>query len=279
MLPAFRVTASPLKSHLRTLFLFSCAAGLIVVNRAEGLAASQKKANSSPVSVNEASPYAEIDQAFVALTPEVAERLIQERLKSNANDPGLLWRKSRALVAAGDREKDKAKQLGLYEEARAAAEKAISLDASLMSGYLRRAISVGKIALFKGVLETRELVLLTKKDAEKAIELNNGTTYEFALAHYLLGRVHLKLSETPKVVRMPLGLAWGNIDEAEKFLEKAVTTFPTAPGFRVDYAIALMKRDKKEKAREELQAAASAQPIDVSDRDRIQEAKNLLSSL
>ena len=239
-----------------------------------------KKANSSQASVNVASsPYVEIDQAFVALNPEGADKLISDRLKINPNDAGLLWRKSRALVAAGDREKDKGRQLGLYEEARAMAEKAIGLDASMMSGYLRRAIAAGKIALFKGVLETRELVLLTKKDAEKAIELNNGTPYEFALGHYLLGRVHLKLSETPKVVRMPLGLAWGNIDEAEKFLAKAVATFPTAPGFRVDYALALIKRDKKAEAKEQLQTAVSSQPVDVSDRDRIQEAKNLLGTM
>lgn len=220
-----------------------------------------------------------IDNAFAELNPEKALGLTKSALAAQPNNPEIMWRHSRALVGSGDRLKNKEAQLASYEEAKAIAEKVVNAQPKSMYGYLRRAVACGKIALFKGVLETRELVLQTKKDAEQAISLNNASPYELALGHYLLGRVHLKLSETPKVMRMPLQLAWGNLQEAESNLSKAVSTFPDSPGFRVDYAKALIKLEKKNEAKAELQKAIAAKPLDASDVERIAEAKDLLKTI
>jgi len=224
-------------------------------------------------------PIEAIDQAFLDLNPEKALSLTRAALAVQPHSADVLWRHSRALAATADRIKNKDAQLAGYEQAKSFADKAVSLQPKMMGGYLRRAVASGKIALFKGVLETRELVVQTKNDAEAAIKLNNGTPYDLALAHYLLGRVHLKLSETPKVMRMPLQLAWGNIREAEKNLERAVSLSPEAPGFQVDYAAALIKLEKNAQAKAVLTRAVSLKALDVSDVDKIAEGKVLLRSL
>ncbi len=89
----------------------------------------------------------------------------------------------------------------------------------------------------------------------------------------------MKLSETPKVMRMPLQLAWGNLQDAETNLSKAVCTFPDSPGFRLDYAKTLIKLEKKADAKSELNKAIASKPVDASDIERIVEAKDLLKSL
>jgi len=255
------------------------ASGLILQSPQIALAQAKKGGSTKATEPAAQSNWSAIDAAFLDLNPEKALELTTAALKTQPQNQDLLWRHSRALVGTADRMKDKSKQLATYEQAKSVAEQVIVANPQNMYGYLRRAIAAGKIALFKGVLETRELVLLTRNDAQKAIELNNAGTYELGLAHYLLGRVHLKLSETPKVMRMPLGLGWGTVQEAETHLSKAVATFPDSPGFHVDYAKALMKLEKTSQAKEELQKATSLKPLDASDVERIQEAKDLLKSM
>jgi len=78
---------------------------------------------------------------------------------------------------------------------------------------------------------------------------------------------------------MPLQLAWGNLQEAEKHLEKAVNLYSESPGFQVDYAFALIKLEKKEQARAILTKAINFKALDISDFDKIKEGKSLLESL
>ncbi|MFN8791895.1 MAG: tetratricopeptide repeat protein [Bdellovibrionales bacterium] len=267
--------------RLTAVFQFTAllAMSALILQAPQAAVAQAKKGAPAKANETSAANWSAIDAAFLDLNPEKALELTTAALKTQPQNQDLLWRHSRALVGTADRMKDKTKQLATYEEAKSVAEQVITANPQNMYGYLRRAIAAGKIALFKGVLETRELVLLTRNDAQKAIELNNAGTYELGLAYYLLGRVHLKLSETPKVMRMPLGLGWGTVQEAETHLSKAVATFPDSPGFHVDYAKALIKLEKASQAKQELQKATSLKPLDASDVERIQEAKDLLKSL
>ncbi|MFN3694117.1 MAG: tetratricopeptide repeat protein, partial [Ignavibacterium sp.] len=135
------------------------------------------------------------------------------------NNWEVYWRLSRAYVDIGehlpdktDREKDT--QLEYYKKAFDYADKAVKLAPTQSITYVRRAIANGRIALFEGVFSAVGTVKDVKNDCEKAIQLGNGGNYVQALAHYVLGRTHLKVCEKPYLVRLPLGLGWGDTEKA-----------------------------------------------------------------
>lgn len=208
-----------------------------------------------------------------------AKNHLGEAIKKAPKDVGLLERRSRLLLILGDQNTNKDEQLRLYDEALKQAEKVIEIDSKAMMGYVRRAAANGKVALFKGVLQAKDLVNQTKADTEMAIKLNNASPYSLALAHYILGRAHLKLSETPKALRMPLGLTWGNLNDAEKNLAKAVELFGESISFRVDYAKVLVEKKHNTGAKEQLNKAIALPQSDPGDPMKLKEAKELLSKI
>lgn len=132
-----------------------------------------------------------------------------------------LWRLSRIEVFEADAATDaKAKEAG-YGRALELAKKTIAAAPKESHGYLRLATAAGKIALFKGILEAREFVLIVKENAEKAISLNTGGPETQAWAHFVLGKAHLKLTDTPAIIRRPVGLGWGTLELATTHLMKA----------------------------------------------------------
>ena len=129
----------------------------------------------------------------------------QAALALEPNNYDALWRVSRAYVDIGEHfpgatDAEKFKQLEAYQKALDFANKAIAANAKGAMGYTRRAIANGRIALFKGVWESLDLVKQTKADCEKAIELDPKE----AAAYYVLGRTNMKVAEKPKIVRWPL---------------------------------------------------------------------------
>jgi len=163
-----------------------------------------------------------IDVAINAGQFAEARAKLQTAVASAPSDFEALWRLARLEVFEADAlTGDAAKEAG-YEKSLKTAELAIKANPQHAAGYLRKASAAGKIALFKGVLQARELVNTVKESSEKAIALGNGGDDTQAWAHYVLGRAHLKLSATPAVIRRPIGLGWGSVAKAEEHLTKAV---------------------------------------------------------
>ncbi len=220
----------------------------------------------------------EIDALMEQIKIAEAKAKVDDALSKFPNDFEVLWRASRVYVVFGDTQ-PKSEQEQIYVKAKEFAEKAIQLNPQASVGYVRRAAANGKVALFKGVLSVKDLVKQTKADAEKAIQLNSSGPQVLAVAYYILGRTHLKLSETPEVMRMPLGLAWGNLDDAIKYLAKAVELRGDFIMFRLDYARALQKDDKFDQAREQLKEIAALKVQEYGDEERKKEAAYLLESI
>lgn len=244
--------------------------------RADKKSAGRGTPSVAPVAAPVQNATEQIDQLVREMKPKDAQRVAEDALAKAPSDPELLWRLSRTLVLNGDQEKDKEAQLALYEKARVKAEAAIQADGKNMMAYLRRAAANGKVALFKGVLQARELVTQTRDDAQKAMELNNAGAYPLALANYILGRTHAKLSETPKALRMPLGLQWGNAKDAETYLAKAVELFPGSVAFRTDYGLFLIKAGKGTEGQAQLRAAIALPDSDPGDPAKRAEAQAAL---
>ncbi|CUS76832.1 Tetratricopeptide repeat-containing protein [Candidatus Kryptonium thompsonii] len=203
-----------------------------------------------------------------------------EAYKINPRDYNVLWKLSKVYVDIGEHlptrtKEEKQKQLEMYEKAREYAELAIQVNPNGSMGYTRRAIALGRIALFKGVWESIDLVKKVKEDCEKAIQLDPNNS----VAYYVLGRTHAKLCEKPKLFRAPLGLGWANYDDAIKNFEKAISLRPTFIMYRLDAAKAYIEVKNYKKAKEHLAKIAELPTEDEDDPQFRAEAKELLEKI
>jgi len=204
--------------------------------------------------------------------------------KLDANNPEVLWRISRSYVdiaehmpSSSDDQKDA--QLVKYQLASDYAEKAVKAAPNNSVGYLRRAIAKGRIALFKGVFKVIGLVNDVKKDCEKSIKLGNGGNDVQASSHYVLGRSHAKVCEKPYLVRLPLGLGWGDMEISFAEYKKAIELRPNFRMYHLDYAKALIEEDEFQKAKEELYKIPYIKEVDEDDDLYLAESKKILDTI
>ncbi len=197
--------------------------------------------------------------------------------KLSPKNAEILWRISRSYVDIGEHlpantDEEKDIQLETYQKALDYANQAVEADPKNSMAYCRRAIATGRVALFKGVFSVGGLVNSTRDDCQKAIELDPAN----AAAYYVLGRAHAKLVEKPKIVRWPLGLGWGNIDDAIKNYEKAISLRPGFIMYRLDAARAYVENDDYAKAKEQLKMIPTLTKEDEDDDQFRKEAQDLM---
>jgi tetratricopeptide (TPR) repeat protein len=203
-----------------------------------------------------------------------------EAYKIDPQNYEVLWKLSKVYVDIGEHlpantKEEKKKQLEMYEKAREFAELAIKVNPNGSMGYTRRAIALGRIALFKGVWESIDLVKEVKKDCEKAIQLDPNNS----VAYYVLGRTHAKLCERPKFARNLLGLGWASYEEAIKNYEKAISLRPTFIMYRLDAAKAYIEVKNYAKAKEHLMKISELPTEDEDDPQFRKEARELLEKI
>lgn len=203
-----------------------------------------------------------------------------EALALAPNNYEVLWLLSRTLVDIGEHmpaktDAEKAAQLKEYEKSLDYANKAIAANPAGSMGYTRRAIVNGRVALFKGVWESLDLVKQVRADAEKAIGLDANN----AAAYYVLARTHAKVSEKPRVVRWPLGLSWASYDDAAKNFEKAISLRPEFIMYRLDAARTYVELDEYAKAKEQLTKITTLAKADEDDDTFRKEAADLAEKI
>ncbi len=200
------------------------------------------------------------------------------------NNWEVYWRISRSYVDIGEHlptqtSEQKDAQEKMYKTSLEYANKAVKLAPGEAITYVRRAIANGRIALFEGVFSAIGTVKDVKADCEKAIQLGNGGNYVQALAHYVLGRTHLKVCEKPYLVRLPLGLGWGDTGEAVRLLETAVKLKPNFRMFLYELAKAYVEEDEYDKAKETLKKVEKAPVADEDDNQVLADAKKLYEEI
>ncbi len=204
--------------------------------------------------------------------------------KLSPNNWDVLWRISRAYVDLGEKMPEKTdaqkdEQEKIYKKALEFADKSVKLGPDQAITYVRRAVANGRIALFEGVFSAIGTVNDIKEDCEKAIQLGNGGNYVQALAHYVLGRGHLKVCEKAYLVRLPLGLGWGDTEEAVRLLETAVKLKPNFRMFLFELAKAYVEEDEYDKAKETLKKVEKAPKVDEDDDIVLANAKKLYEEI
>ncbi len=166
-------------------------------------------------------------------------------------------------------------QLATYKVAYDYADSAVTANPKSSMAYTYRAATNGKIALFKGVFSVAPIVKQVRDDCERAIALDPNN----AIAYYILGRTYAKLAEKPMLFRWPLGLAWGNLKDAIKFYQKAISLDPNFVMFRYGLAKAYVREDEYQKAKEQLQAIPTIPIRDQEDDSLKTEAAKLLQNI
>jgi len=215
------------------------------------------------------------------------QKALDEYLKADKLFPNnweVYWRISRAYVDLGEKMPDKTdaqkdEQEKIYKKAFEYADKSVKLGSNQSITYVRRAIANGRIALFEGIFSAIGTVNDVKDDCEKAIQIGNGGNYVQALAHYVLGRGHLKVCEKAYLVRLPLGLGWGDTEEAVRLLETAVKLKPNFRMFLFELAKAYIEEDEYDKAKETLKKIEKAPKVDEDDDVVLADAKKLYEKI
>lgn len=211
------------------------------------------------------------------------EKALAKFTEANSLSPNnydVLWRLSRTYVDIGEHlptktDAEKQKQLETYEISLTFAKGAVAANPKGSMGYTREAIANGRIALFKGIWESIDLVKQTRADCKKAIALDSTNP----AAYYVLGRTNAKVCEKPKFVRWPLGLGWANMDDAVKNYEKSIALRPNFIMYRLDCARAYVEMDEYAKAREHLSKISSLPKEDEDDDSFRKEAAELLEKI
>lgn len=170
-------------------------------------------------------------------------------------------------------------QVDNYEKAYELANKAIELDPNNAEAYVRRAIANARIAEKKGIFSVAKLVNQVKDDLEFAIKLGTGGKDVQAVAHYVLAKVHDKVSDKWKPARSVIGLGWGDIDVALEEYKKAIKLKSDVRAFYLDYAKALIEEDEDDEAKAMLLKIESCPILEKDDAKRLKEAKKLLAEL
>ncbi len=215
------------------------------------------------------------------------QKALESYLKADKISPDnwqILWRISRAYVniavhmpvTNGDEEDA---QLAVYEKSLGYIDRAVKLAKDKSIVYVRRAVVNGRIALFKGVFTVGGVVNQVRDDCKKAIKLNNGDTYTMALAHYILGRTHAKVSEKWAPARAILGLGWADKDSALVHLKKAVDMYPDFRMFYLELGKAYLEDDDYDKAKYYLNKVIETPKKEQDDDQVLAEAKQLLNDL
>ncbi len=218
--------------------------------------------------------------ALTTFEHEKAIELYTKALKEDPRNAELLWRISRAYVEIGEHmpeatDEQKQEQLKAYEKSEEWATKAVQADSKNSMAYTRRAIANGRIALFKGVWESVDLVKSVKADLDTALTLDPKNH----VALYVMGRTHLKVAEKPGIIRWPLGLSWADVEDAIDYFNKAIALKPQFIMYRLDCARAYIEEDEFEKAREQLTMIQTLPNEDQDDDQFRAEAKELLKEI
>jgi len=196
----------------------------------------------------------------------------------------ILWRISRALVDIANKipeesdEQEDAKY-NKYKKSFVYADSAVRLVPNQSVTHLRRAIVNGRIALFEGVFSAIGTVNDVKDDCERAIELNNGGNYIQELSHYILARAHAKVCDKAYLLRLPLGLGWGDMEVAIREYQNAIKLKPNYRMFYLDLAKAYIEEDEYELAKENLLLVEKAPFVLEDDEEYLKESKQLLAEV
>jgi tetratricopeptide (TPR) repeat protein len=192
--------------------------------------------------------------------------LYSEALSLAGANAEILWRISRAYIDIGEQmpvgtDEEEEAQLLMYEKGLEFAEKSVSIDPGNSMALTQRAIARARVTLYKGLWESVGLLNSVRSDLELALQMDSTNH----LAHFTLATTHLKVIERPWLIRWPLGLGWGDRDEAMAHFEAAISLRWDNIGYRLACGRAYIEDGEYESARAHLSLIPMLKPRDRGD--------------
>ncbi len=153
--------------------------------------------------------------------------------------------------------KDDRDRADWFAKAEAAAKKAIELDSQNAEGYFELARALGRLAQYRGILQSLSLASAVRDNLEKALERNP----DHAGARVALALWNLELSQK--------GVGWlygASIGRVVPLFEKAIRLEPEEIIHRTEFARALLRLGQRDLALEQLRVALKLKAKDARDR-------------
>ncbi|WP_157205877.1 tetratricopeptide repeat protein [Calidithermus timidus] len=212
----------------------------------------------------------------LAQTPAAVEKMIDEgKLQAAYSEALKLGNAGYVLAAkaasyyAGYQAADKERG-SWYDKAEEAAKKAIQADPDNPEAYFELARAHGRLAQFRGILESLNLASSVRDNLNKALKLNpNHAGAKVALALW-----HLELTQK--------GVGWlygANMGQVVPLFEEAIKLEPQTIIHRVEYATALARMNRKAEAVKQLEFALSLPAKTYADQKDQERAKKQLEEL
>jgi len=166
--------------------------------------------------------------------------------------------------------KDRSAKEAWFDRAEKAAREAIRQNPNDPEGYFELARALGRLAQYRGILQSLSLASAVRDNLNKALALKP----DYAGAMVALALWNLELAQK--------GVGWlygARIGRVIPLFEKAIRLEPEEIIHRVEYASALARMGKKQAALAQLNAALGLAPKDARDRYEQERAQRLLAQL
>ncbi len=165
---------------------------------------------------------------------------------------------------------DRATKEAWFARAEKAAREAIRQNPNDPEGYFELARALGRLAQYRGILQSLSLASAVRDNLNKALALKP----DYAGAMVALALWNLELAQK--------GVGWlygARIGRVVPLFEKAIRLEPEEIIHRVEYASALARMGKKQAALAQLNVALGLAPKDARDRYEQERAQRLLDRL
>lgn len=204
------------------------------------------------------------DRALDAGDYQEAIAQYQAAVDQRADNVEALYKLAKAKVYLAETlEGDEAEKL--YEEAAAHAKAAVALAPDDPNTHMEVARAVGRLAQFKGILQSLNLASEVKSELEKALELDPN----FAPALHALALWHLNVP----------WLAGGRTAQVRPLFDQSIAAEPEEIVHYTDYGDALIQLGDPEAAKVQLEKALALTAVTDQDMKNQEKARTLLGQI
>ncbi len=175
-----------------------------------------------------------------------------------------LYTLSSALTSLAATFDDPAEAEATYDTAARAALKVIEIDPTEAQGYYQRARALGRLAQFRGILQSLFMAGDIKGGFEKAIELDD----QIGGAYHGLAVFH---AQAPFI-------AGGDGSQAEPLFLKAIEIDPEKPLRYLEYAEMLIERNEMDEAKIQLEKLLTLEALSGDDAKDIERGQELFDA-
>ncbi|MFN2432390.1 MAG: tetratricopeptide repeat protein [Gemmatimonadota bacterium] len=221
------------------------------------------------------------DEATARLEPQTALEAYQAAVSADPNDYEALWKTGRTLIDLGELERKGNSQKDKYNKALKYAERAIQVKPEGADGHYVRAYALGRVALFEGGKTKLRLSREVKAEALRAIDLDplhDGAYNVLGDWNYDLADLNFFQRALAKTILggVPEGASFEN---AAHYYQLAIQARPDRPAHHLEYARALLKLDREDEARTQLQRGLALPASALHDPSHKRVAEALLDDL